>query len=75
MTFDIIKILFGLLVAAELICKFTKCVTASDITYYICRPFGIPMKMIYGLLFRAILVACGSIALYSGIVSILNYLC
>lgn len=75
MTVAIIQILFGLIVAIELICKFTKSVTASDITYYICRPFGIPMKMIYGLLFRAILVACGSIALYSGVVSILNYLC
>lgn len=30
---------------------------ASDFTYYICRPFGIPMPMVYGFLLRLVEVA------------------
>ena len=67
MIWSIICLIFGAIVALEIIYQIATSASASDFTYFICRPFGIEMSMLAGFINRIILIALAGAAIYYGI--------
>ena len=67
MWLPILSLIIGFVIAAELIYNIATWKTASDFTYFICRPFSIEMSMFAGFITRVILIAVGGAAIYYGI--------
>lgn len=71
MTINIIQIIVGSILLIELICCIIMSKSASDYTYYLCRPFGIPFSMGVGAIARLVCAVTGGILLYRGIVGLI----
>lgn len=67
MTLHIFYLLGGVIILIELIFSLCNSRTASDFTYYLCRPFGVPFSMFLGTIVRIILIVAGTIGLWTGI--------
>ena len=71
MWLNIIQIIVGVILLAELLFVIFSAKSAPDYTYYLCRPFGIPFNMFIGALVRLGCAVLGGILLYRGIVGLL----
>lgn len=71
MTINIILIVIGTILLGELIMCIMMSKAASDYTYYMCRPFGIPFSMGIGSIVRLVCAVLGSMLLYRGIIGLI----
>lgn len=64
----IISLIVSLTIIAEVIFCMAKGMSPTDVTYYICRPFGISMKLKVGLIVRVLLIFMAGALLAIGFV-------
>lgn len=67
----IFQIILGAILLLELVSCIINSSSASDYTYYLCRPFGIPFSMGIGAIIRLICAILCGILLYRGIIGLL----
>ena len=68
MTWNIVQIIIGVILLGELILCIINSKIASDYTYYLCRPFCLPLGMAIGSIVRLVCAVLGGILLYRGII-------
>lgn len=71
MTWNIIQIALGSILIIELIYCIAMSKAATDYTWYLCRPFGIPFTMGVGAVVRLVCAIAGGILIYRGIAGLL----
>lgn len=71
MTMAIFQIVAGSILLIELIICIIGSKSASDYTYYLCRPFNIPVPMGIGAIIRLVCAVLGAILLYRGVIDLL----
>ena len=68
MTLAFIKLAIGLLLLTEVCTRMFKWTNLTDLTYWICRPFWIPIPMRIGIMITLIEVVVGTILTYNGLI-------
>lgn len=71
MILSIVKIIIGAVLLIELVACIFISKAASDYTYFLCRPFGIPFPMGIGAIIRLVCAVLSGALLYSGIMGLL----
>lgn len=71
MVIAIVQIVVGSILLIELILCIIRSKSASDYTYYLCRPFCIPFPMGIGVIIRLVCAVIGAILLYRGVMDLL----
>ena len=66
MIWGIILIVLALIIGGEVVYCMINSKTASDFTYYFCRPFGIEMKEKWGILVRILLIVSAACSVMKG---------
>lgn len=72
MALAILCLVFAGICILEILIRLFGASSASDFTYFICRPFGIPFSMFVGFLVRIILLVLAGVAAYHGILFFIN---
>lgn len=69
--FGIVSLIIAIAIITEIVYCLSKGMTPTDVTYYMCRPFGWSMKLKWGLIIRILLLLLSGAMLALGLVSLL----